>query len=228
MRNPARAILRRIRLVYRRWFADHVDALLALGDSDEFTKIWNEVSPVLHWDHRPSARRLYELVRATAGVEGTVVEIGSYLGNSTIYLARAGATVHAVDPHTEDSMVQLSGDPSASERFLANLERFGVRDRVVYRRLPSVQAARSWTGGPIRLLYVDGMHTFDAVLADYESWQPHLANEHVVVFDDVLWKEVERAVRLLRARHRPPYFYVRGGQAIFSTRRLPLRVAGLP
>jgi predicted O-methyltransferase YrrM len=180
---------------------------------------------------------------AKLGHSGTIVEIGSFAGNSTIYLAMAGGEVHAVDPHTPQSMRQLSGvtdggaptheqelpgSPDPSRIFLGNLERFGVRERVVYHRASSLDVAASWAGEPVRLLYVDGMHTYDAVRQDYEAWRPFLAREHVVLFDDYLWADVQHAVDDLRPKAGSRYFYIRGGQAIFSTARLPTRVVGLP
>jgi len=191
-----------------------------------FCRTWQEVSPILSWDHRPAARRLWEL--AATGGEGTIVEIGSYLGNSTVYLARSGGEVHAIDPHSPQSMTQLHPAGEVSECFLENLERFSVSDHVRYHRLTSLEAAREWNGQKIRLLFIDGLHTREAVLSDYHAWQRHLAHQHAVLFDDFLWPEVDQAVRELRAEVRPRYFYVRDGQAIFSTRRLGLRQAGLP
>jgi predicted O-methyltransferase YrrM len=233
--------IRRARVTYRAHLADRVDVLMALGDDAEFRTAWSTVGPVLTWNHRPSARRLWRL--AKLGHAGTIVEIGSFAGNSTIYLAMAGGEVHAVDPHTPQSMRQLSGvigagaatvektaadarDPSVT--FLGNLERFGVRERVVYHRASSLDVAAAWDGEPVRLLYVDGMHTYDAVRQDYEAWRPFLAHEHVVLFDDYLWADVQHAVDDLRAQAASRFFYVRGGQAILSTAPLPTRVVGLP
>jgi predicted O-methyltransferase YrrM len=222
-------VVRRARLSYRARLADRVDALLALGDDGEFRAAWSSVSAELTWNHRPTARRLWELARLRW--PGTVVEIGSFEGNSTIYLAMAGREVHAVDPHSRDSMSQLAGsvaDSDPSDRFLRNLERFGVLDRVVYHRTDSAEAAETWTGEQVSLLFVDGMHTYDAVRSDYLAWRPLLAREHVVLFDDYLWAPVQHAVDDLRAEERCSHFYLRGGQAIFSTSSLPLRVVGLP
>jgi predicted O-methyltransferase YrrM len=230
-----------MRLSYRAHLADRADLLLALRDDADFRSAWSDISPVLTWNHRPSARRLWQLARLSSA--GTIVEIGSYEGNSTVYLAMAGGEVHAVDPHTPRSMKQLAGvfgasadkpeqglaatvDPS--ESFLRNLDKFGVREQVIYHRASSVEVARAWAGEPVRLLYVDGMHTYDAVQQDYEAWRPLLAEEHVVLFDDYLWAEVQHAVDDLRPNAASRFFYVRGGQAIFSTTPLPIRVIGLP
>jgi hypothetical protein len=234
-------VIRRARLSYRARLADRVDLLLAVGDDCDFHKAWSAVSPTLTQTHRPSARRLWQLAKLPN--PGTIVEIGSFMGNSTIYLAMAGGEVHAVDPHTPASMRQTSypvgpigckaGEQpqealEASEMFLANLELFGVRERVVYHRVSSVDAAESWDGECVRLLYVDGMHTYEAVWQDYMAWKPLLAEQHTVLFDDYLWAEVQRAVDDLRALFAPSCFYVRGGQAIFSTAPLALRAMGLP
>lgn len=233
--------VRRIRLSYRAHVANHLDFLMAQREDADFCAAWSKVSPALKWNQRPSARRLWQLARLAR--PGTIVEIGSFLGNSTIYLALAGGEVHAVDPHTPRSMAQLSGAMEAgagraeqerssamgpSETFLHNLERFGVRERVVYHRASSLEVAEAWSGEGVRLLYVDGMHTYKAVRQDYEAWRPFLAKQHVVLFDDYLWAEVQHAVDDLRTQAASRFFYVRGGQAIFSTTPLPTRVIGLP
>jgi Methyltransferase domain len=237
----AERVIRRARLAYRAHLADRLDDLLAIRDDAEFRRAWSAVSPILSWNHRPSARRLWQL--AQLDLAGTIVEIGSFAGNSTVYLAMAGGEVHAVDPHTRQSMKQLPGIASGglaapqqggadaidpSRTFLENLERFAVRERVVYHRATSLEVAEGWSGQPVRLLYVDGMHTYEAVQQDYHAWRPFLAPEHVVLFDDYLWAEVQHAVDDLRAPATARFFYVRGGQAIFSTRRLSTRVIGLP
>lgn len=213
---------------YRDNLADRVDKVWhLLGEDPAFITLWKSVWPHLQWDHMPTARRLFMLAKVPLG-EGTIVEIGSFLGNSTIFLAGPGTEVHAIDPHSEESMTQVPGDASISHQFLNNLERFGVRDKVTYHRATSTEVAARWSGPKVRLLFIDGLHTYDAVLEDYRSWAPHLAHPHVVVFDDFLWPEVEQAVRHLVAEVGPVWWGVRGGQAMFSSRRLPLRWAGLP
>lgn len=224
-----RRVVRRARHEYRRLLADRVDELL-LGRSDDpsFAECFAKVWPQLRWDHRPSARRLWELASHGPG-DGDIVEIGSFVGNSTIYLAAPNRDrVHAVDPHSPDSMTQVPGSADTSATFRANLERFGVLGRVEYHRMRSTQAAAQWTGPPVRLLFIDGLHTYEAVVSDYLAWQPHLAERHVVLFDDFLWPEVERAVRDLRRQFSPSWFAIRGGHAVFSTDPLSVRVAGLP
>src|SRR5687768_3973894 len=223
-----RRLARKARNVYPNALADRTDFLFARGDDPHFADLFGRVWPRLQWDHRPSARRLFELAARGPG-EGVVVEIGSFMGNSTIFLAAPGRDrVHAVDPHSDDSMTQVPGSEGTAAEFLRNLEMFNVRERVEYHQQASVDAAAGWSGAPVRLLFVDGLHTYQAVIADYLAWAPHLAERHVVLFDDFLWRDVERAVRELRDRTQPSWFGVRGGQAMFATEPLNLRVAGLP
>jgi predicted O-methyltransferase YrrM len=231
-RHEAGSTIQRLRRAYRRTMADRVDRVFAAADPREFADCFEQVWPELQWDHRPSARRLYALAREGPG-DGAIVEIGSYLGNSTIYLAAGSMAVHreevhAVDPHTEQSMTELPTRIPASDTFLENLSRFGVREHVVYHRRPSSEAARLWDHGPVRLLYIDGLHTYESVIEDMTCWRPHLAADHVVVFDEYLWPEVERAVQEIRSHNSHECFALRGGQALLSTRPLSIRVAGLP
>lgn len=235
MMKARRSIAQRVRLralgIYRALAGDLLDLGLRVGDPAGFRRAFAHVYAELRWDRRPTARRLHELAARGPG-EGAIVEIGSYLGNSTIYLALGSLAagrekVHAVDPHTELSMAQVPDKERTSEKFLVNLDRFGVHQHVVYHRQASVEAAQAWDGGPVRLLYIDGLHTFDAVVSDFTSWYPHLSTSHVVVFDDYLWVEVASAVEHLRSRFRPYWYAVRGGQAIFATQPLSVRSAGL-
>lgn len=133
---------------------------------------------------------LYHLARAADG-PGRVVEIGSYLGRSTIVLARAmidtgREPVVAVDPHT--SALGFEGEQAVDtkETFLSNIRKAGVEDHVELRHTTSVDGARSWEGEPIRLHFVDGWHTREAVLEDVRSWAGYFTDRCCVVFDDYL------------------------------------------
>jgi len=149
---------------------------------------------------------LYHAVLALPG-NGRVVEIGSYLGRSTAVLghalAQAGrAPAVAVDPHTGD--LTIDGDrENTRDRFLENMRAAGVDPHVQLIHATSVEAAVAWPGEPVELLFVDGLHTHDAVVADIESWSPFLAPRACVVFDDYLvYPAVRSALRELRARGR--------------------------
>lgn len=134
--------------------------------------------------------RLAELA-ALVPSEQCIVEIGSYRGKSTCYLAsgsRAGfhAPVFAVDPW--DSPGNVTGRFSfAAERtreaFMAQVKQAGYSAIITPFRAFSRDMARHWLR-PIGLLYVDGSHTAGDVQRDWDCWSPHLAAGAAIAFDD--------------------------------------------
>lgn len=125
--------------------------------------------------------------------EGTaIVEIGSYRGKSTAYLAAAapkGVPIYAVDPWELLSISEwCHWCPSRMQptlgRFLEQLESVDLAHRITVVQSLSIGAAAEYAGLPISLLYIDGDHAKDAVVADFLAWRPHLASVATVVFDD--------------------------------------------
>jgi predicted O-methyltransferase YrrM len=92
------------------------------------------------------------LARLAAG--GSALEIGSYFGRSTIAMASCARVVHAVDPHDGGPDEQRS----TLEPFLANLERYGVRDRVVVHVGLSVDVVPRLEPATFDVVFVDAMH----------------------------------------------------------------------
>lgn len=139
---------------------------------------------------------------------GAIVEIGSFLGKSTCWLAlgamRAGREkVTAIDPFKPLSFMAQSTDPqdqaihqegSTFPFFQHNIRRFGVQDAVSPCVATSVEAAAQWSGEPIRLLFIDGCHYYEAVRQDFLAWSPFVQSGGIVVFHDYLpkWEGVIR------------------------------------
>jgi predicted O-methyltransferase YrrM len=127
------------------------------------------------------------LFRAAAATSrnGRIVEIGSWKGRSTVWLAAgarlSGARVYAVDPHTGSFE-----DPDAATfaEFRANLARAGLADLVEPLVMTSAEAARV-VDGPIELLFIDGDHSYEAVHLDAARWLPKLGEGGIVMFHDV-------------------------------------------
>jgi predicted O-methyltransferase YrrM len=154
------------------------------------------------WSYRQDLALLYQLAAQVPG-DGVVVEIGSHKGMSTITLAKGvehggDGPVHTVDPHTGDRQALEWGgvDEILSEQdFKRNISEAGLEDSVIGYTTTSNALAEQWTGKPIRLLFIDGWHSYDAVTDDIRNWAPLLTKRGVVVIDDYYnYDEVRSAV----------------------------------
>ena len=148
-------------------------------------------------DLTPAERLL--LLRLARGVcrrgGKTLVEIGSYVGASSCFIAEGiraagGDTrLYCIDTWRNDAMSE--GERDTWEEFGAHVAPYG--DSVVPLRGRSVAVAASFDR-PIHFLFVDSDHSYEAVRDDIESWFPRLAPGAVVAFHDVLYFEgVRRA-----------------------------------
>lgn len=103
-----------------------------------------------------------------------VLEIGSYCGRSTICLAQTAESVVSIDPH--DGRGTPSPRPTREE-FEANLERYGVADRVLSVDNPPAPALYD-------LIFIDGAHDAEAVREDVATARRLLAPGGLVAFHD--------------------------------------------
>jgi MMP 1-O-methyltransferase len=143
---------------------------------------------------------LYQTARDYAGV-GPIAEIGTYCGKSTIYLAAAASEasqlVVTVDHHRGSEEIQPGWefhdpelvDPATGRMdslpfFRATLAAAGLEDRVVAVIGSSADVARLWRA-PLGMLFIDGGHSDDNVVTDYEGWAPLLAMGGALAFHDV-------------------------------------------
>jgi predicted O-methyltransferase YrrM len=132
---------------------------------------------------------------------GPVLEIGSYCGKSTIYLAAAaraaGQLVVTVDHHRGSEEHQPGWeyhdpalvDPATGRldtlpRLRATLATAGLEDHVVVVVGRSADVARLWAT-PLGLVFIDGGHTEPAARTDYESWAPWVAPGGALAIHDV-------------------------------------------
>lgn len=139
--------------------------------------------------HLYDAQAAHRLARLSPG---PIVELGSYLGKSTVALllgsARRRQRVVAVDPWRVSDPDALGFEHTrlqGVEDFLAfcrNVQAF--RGRLI------VHACRSrelrWDGPPIGALFIDSVHRYEEVRADFEHFLPFLRPDALVAFHDYL------------------------------------------
>ena len=136
--------------------------------------------------------RFLALVAAVPTCDGEILEIGSFKGKSTIILAKSAAfaqrgKVIAVDPLTLPSCTDpTDADPRQLEfLFRHNLDEHAVSALVEFHKMTSGELAGSWDR-PLRVLWIDGDHRYEAALFDLEAFRRHLAPGAIVAFHDVL------------------------------------------
>src|SRR5207244_8436227 len=79
----------------------------------------------------------------------------------------------------------LGSQTSSFEDFRHTLARAGLTDHVEVHRAFSRELAADWNR-PIRLLWIDGDHTYPGAKQDLDLFAPHLAPGGVVALHDVL------------------------------------------
>ena len=71
------------------------------------------------------------------------------------------------------------------------------------------EAASSFEDGSIDLLHIDGLHTYEAVKKDYETWRPKLTSDGVIIFHDTNEYQTDFGVWQFfeEVRHQAPAFF---------------------
>ncbi|MDT4992307.1 MAG: 1-O-methyltransferase [Actinoplanes sp.] len=142
---------------------------------------------------------LHDAALAAAG-NGPLVEIGSYLGRSTLYLAAAararGGTVVTVDHHRgseehqpgweyhDPELLDADGRLDTLPGFRRTVAAAGVED-VVVAVVGRAETVAGWWGQPAALVFLDGSHTDESAQRDYTCWAPHVAPGGTLAIHDV-------------------------------------------
>jgi len=121
------------------------------------------------------------------------VELGTHTANS--YFAFCQAVVecglstkcYAVDTWRGDAHAGEYGDEVFSAVEAYNHEHYGGFSRLLRMRFD--EAAARFSNGSIELLHIDGLHTYEAVRHDFETWLPRLAPGAVVLLHDTNVRE---------------------------------------
>jgi len=161
----------------------------------EIKKIVNKVEGSLY---DREGQFLYSAAKNCKG-RGLIVEIGSWKGKSTIWLARgskAGNKVKicAIDPHTgciehRERNIKVW----TFEEFRENIRNAKVDDIIVPMVKTSKEAAQDFKE-PVEFVFVDGDHKYELVKLDFELWFPKLVKGGIMAFHDVRGRNGPRKV----------------------------------
>ena len=127
-------------------------------------------------------------------LQGDVVEIGSWLGRSSVFLAQAvkesnNGKFYAID-HFRGNIGKESlytnnvplGD--IKQQYIENLEKANLLNYVDLLDMSSTDAIEHINTNQIRLLFLDGDHTYQGVQKDIDLFIPKMQPGSIIVFDD--------------------------------------------
>lgn len=125
-----------------------------------------------------------------------IVELGVYEGSSAAVLCSVlgpESELHLVDPFLDATGWALPPDArpvqAATRRAVARAARCGGPDgrggpAVHWHIVRSQDAGRSWDGGQVDLVFIDGDHSPEGCREDFEVWSSHLAAGGAIAFHD--------------------------------------------
>ncbi|MBF0204231.1 MAG: class I SAM-dependent methyltransferase [Desulfamplus sp.] len=146
------------------------------------------------------AMRLHEIALEASKL-GPCLEIGSYCGKSAYFIGTAcrknQSILYSIDHHTGSEEQQPGEeyfDPELYDseikrintfRFFWNtLERAGLLENVVPIVASSAVVGKMWST-PLAMLFIDGGHSFEAAMNDYEIWSKHIITGGFLVIHDI-------------------------------------------
>lgn len=138
--------------------------------------------------HIPFASWLIEQLQPQS-----IVELGTHRGSSFLAMCQAvqeqgqTARVFAVDTWEGDEHAGYYGDDIYNElRQYQQRNYAGISEML---RMRFNEALPYFADGSIDLLHIDGLHTYEAVREDFETWLPKLSPRAVVIFHDTCVRE---------------------------------------
>lgn len=134
------------------------------------------------------------------------VELGTHIGNSyfsfcqSVFEAGLSTKCYAIDTWQGDEHAEKYDEEIFAKVNAYNQEHYAGFSRLL--RMTFDDAVTHFADGSIELLHIDGLHTYEAVCHDFDTWLPKLAPGAVVILHDTqvrknnfgvwkLWEELQ-------------------------------------
>lgn len=159
---------------------------------NEINDVKKMASNIQGWLTDNEGELLYNLAKSCAS-DGCIVEIGSWKGRSTIWLAMGskrgcGVKVYAIDPHIGSSEHTKEGARVYTfDEFMKNIKGAGCDDAIVPIVKSSEAASKSFDK-PVGLVFIDGAHEYEPAKMDFELWFPKVVEGGIIALHDtIIW-----------------------------------------
>lgn len=149
----------------------------------------------------------YDLVRNVK--PKVIVELGTHKGNSLFSMAQAikdgklNTKLHGIDSWEGDSQAGYYGEDVYNQ--FQNISKKYYKDvNIVPHKMLFNNAVKEFKDNSIDILHIDGLHTYEAVKHDFETWFPKVKKDTgIIMFHDVcetkddfgvykLWEELQK------------------------------------
>lgn len=140
-------------------------------------------SAVVHWDVERMSRHRLLLPQILEKTEGDILEIGAHRGDSTRMFCeiaeKFGRKVYVIDPWDG----RQEGDAGVYGEFVTNTA--DCKNLIVHRMGSEVpEAFEAVKHIKIAFLFIDGMHSYDAVVSDFTKFRKLLSDKAIICVDD--------------------------------------------
>jgi len=134
-----------------------------------------------------------ELLYKYATDKDIAVEIGSFKGKSSVYIASAiKEKVYCIDTFEGSINEKQTVEEDTYDCFLENTKWF---DKIQVLKMTSLEASKK-VQEEIDLLFIDGGHNEEDIKIDTENWIPKLKINGVLIMHDVFdWDGTERIIQ---------------------------------
>lgn len=131
------------------------------------------------------------------GATGKAIEIGAYSGEGTIVLAKYFKEILAVDPWLNGYDIKDRASQQCPMKFVfeAFQERTKGLGNVMFSRGKSLDALEFVPDASCDLVYIDGDHRYEGVLADLKGWRKKLKDGGIMAGHDWSWESVKKALK---------------------------------
>ena len=136
-------------------------------------------------------------------------EIGVWKGDfsNQILCSTTPSCLHLIDPWQFEPLLPSRWYGGKKARSQAEMDtihmgvvaRFRHVPQIVIHRIRSVDAGKLFQDGHFDWVYVDGDHSYSAVMNDFDTWWPKIKRGGHLVGDDFKWKDEEGGASVKRA-----------------------------